>query len=64
MNWGMRAMQERAYEKRGEQYLLIKAPARFGQEPCTDVYRAGQTGQSGDKAGDHHRAGKIHRRQF
>jgi hypothetical protein len=23
---GMRAMQERAYEKRGEQYLLIKSP--------------------------------------
>ena len=23
---GMRVMQERAYEKRGEQYLLIKSP--------------------------------------
>lgn len=23
---GMRAMQERAYDKRGEQYLLIKSP--------------------------------------
>jgi hypothetical protein len=25
---GMRRMQERAYEKRGEQYLLIKSPPR------------------------------------
>ena len=24
--FGMRPMQERAYEKRGEQYLLIKSP--------------------------------------
>lgn len=24
--FGMRAMQERAFEKRGEQYLLIKSP--------------------------------------
>ena len=28
---GMRAMQERAYEKRGEQYLLIKAPPASGK---------------------------------
>lgn len=31
---GMRAMQERAYEKRGEQYLLIKSP------PASDKSRA------------------------
>ena len=36
---GMRAMQERAYEKRGEQYLLIKSP-RIRKEPCIDVYRS------------------------
>jgi hypothetical protein len=29
---GMRAMQERAYEKRGEQYLLIKSPPISGTE--------------------------------
>ncbi len=32
--YGMRPMQERAYEKRGEQYLLIKSPparARAGR---------------------------------
>ncbi len=28
---GMRAMQERAYQKRGEQYLLIKAPPASGK---------------------------------
>jgi hypothetical protein len=27
---GMRVMQERAYEKRGEQYLLIKSPPASG----------------------------------
>ncbi len=27
---GMRPMQERAYEKRGEQYLLIKSPPASG----------------------------------
>jgi superfamily II DNA or RNA helicase len=29
--FGMRAMQERAYEKRGEQYLLIKSPPASGK---------------------------------
>lgn len=28
---GMRAMQERAYERRGEQYLLIKSPPASGK---------------------------------
>lgn len=28
---GMRPMQERAYEKRGEQYLLIKSPPTLGK---------------------------------
>ena len=28
---GMRIMQERAYEKRGEQYLLIKSPPASGK---------------------------------
>src|SRR5437879_9336968 len=28
---GMRPMQERAYEKRGEQYLLIKSPPASGK---------------------------------
>ncbi len=28
--FGMRPMQERAYERRGEQYLLIKSPHRGG----------------------------------
>ncbi|GEO80422.1 DEAD/DEAH box helicase [Pararhodospirillum oryzae] len=29
--WGMRPMQERAYEKRGEPYLLIKSPPASGK---------------------------------
>ena len=28
---GMRPMQERAYDKRGEQYLLIKSPPASGK---------------------------------
>ncbi len=28
---GMRPMQERAYQKRGEQYLLIKSPPASGK---------------------------------
>lgn len=28
---GMRPMQERAYERRGEQYFLIKSPPAFGK---------------------------------
>ncbi len=38
---GMRAMQERAYAKRGEQYLLIKSPPASGKSRV-DAYRAGQ----------------------
>ena len=29
--FGMRPMQERAYQKRGEQYLLIKSPPASGK---------------------------------
>ena len=29
--FGMRPMQERAFEKRGEQYLLIKSPPASGK---------------------------------
>ena len=29
---GMRPMQERAYNKRGEQYLLIKSPPASGKD--------------------------------
>jgi len=38
--FGMRPMQERAFEKRGEQYLLIKS-RDVGQEPRVDVHRVG-----------------------
>ena len=39
---GMRVMQERAYEKRGEQYLLIKSPPASGKSRRFDVHRARQ----------------------
>ncbi len=45
---GMRPMQERVWQKRGEQYLLIKSPAGLGQEPGTDVHRAGQAAATRD----------------
>jgi len=35
----LRPMQERAYQKRGEQYLLIKSPPASGKRPCADVHR-------------------------
>lgn len=56
---GMRPMQERAYNKRGEQYLLIKSPPGLGQEPRTDVHRARQAAQSGASAGYHRGPGKV-----
>jgi hypothetical protein len=58
---GMRVMQERAYEKRGEQYLLIIA-ARVGQEPRADGHCARQAAQSGRQISDHCRARALHRR--
>ena len=61
---GMRAMQERAYEKRGEQYLLIKSPAGLVQEPRSDAHRARQTAQSGTASGHRRGAGEVHRVQL
>ena len=37
---GMRVMQERAYNKRGEQYLLIKSPPASGKSRAFNVHRA------------------------
>ena len=39
---GMRPMQERAYERRGEQYLLIKSPPASGKSRALDVHRPRQ----------------------
>ena len=37
---GMRVMQERAYAKRGEQYLLIKSPPASGKSPMSKAPQA------------------------
>jgi hypothetical protein len=36
---GMREMQEKVYQARDAQYLLLKAPPASGKEPCINVYR-------------------------
>ena len=61
---GMRPMQERAFEKRGEQYLLIKSPPASGKSRALMFIALDKLHQSGRQAGHHRRAGKIHRRQF
>jgi hypothetical protein len=41
----MRAMQERAYAKRSEQYLLLNSPPAFGQSlapPCFATLISGE----------------------
>jgi hypothetical protein len=53
---GMRPMQERAYERRGEQYLADQVAAGLGQEPRADVHCSRQIAQSGAPPGDHRRA--------
>ena len=37
---GMRPMQERAYERRGEQYLIIKSPPASGKSRALKIGRA------------------------
>ena len=55
---GMRPMQERAYEKRGEQYLLIKSPPASGKSRALMFIALDKLAQSGASAGDHRRAGE------
>ena len=61
---GMRPMQERAYEKRGEQYLLIKSPPASGKSRALMFIALDKLAQSRLEAGDHRRAGEVHRRQL
>ena len=58
---GMRAMQERAYEKRGEQYLLIKSPPASGKSRALMFIALDKLHNQGLGAGDYHRAREIHR---
>ena len=60
----MRPMQERAYEKRGEQYLLIKSPPASGKSRALMFIALDKLAQSGAQTGDHRRAGESHRREL
>ena len=55
---GMRPMQERAYEKRGEQYLLIKSPPASGKSRALMFIALDKLAQPGAQAGHHRRAGE------
>jgi hypothetical protein len=62
---GMRPMQERAYEKRGEQYLLIKSPPASGKSRALMFIALDKLhNQSGPEASRHRRAGEINRREL
>ena len=60
----MRPMQERAYEKRGEQYLLIKSPPASGKSRALMFIALDKLAQPGAAAGDHRRAGADDRREL
>ena len=57
-------MQERAYEKRGEQYLLIKSPPASGKSRALMFIALDKLHNQGLKTGDHRRAGTLDRRQL
>ena len=61
---GMRPMQERAYEKRGEQYLLIKSPPASGKSRALMFVALDKLANQGAETGDHRGAGEEHRRQL
>ena len=61
---GMRPMQERAYEKRGEQYLLIKSPPASGKSRALMFIALDKLQNQGPQAGDHRRAGESYRREL
>ena len=61
---GMRPMQEQAYEKRGEQYLLIKSPPASGKSRALMFIALDKLANQGMQAGDHRRAREEHRRQL
>ncbi len=61
---GMRPMQERAYEKRGEQYLLIKSPPASGKSRALMFIALDKLQNQGLEASHHRCAGEVHRRQF
>jgi hypothetical protein len=61
---GMRTMQERAYAKRGEQYLLIKSPPASGKSRALMFIALDKLQQPGPETDHRRRAGAVHRRQL
>ncbi len=61
---GMRPMQERAYEKRGEQYLLIKSPPASGKSRALMFIALDKLQNQGLKQAIIVVPEKIHRRQL
>ena len=57
-------MQERAYARRGEQYLLIKSPPASGKSRALMFIALDKLHNQGVQAGDHRRAGALDRRQL
>ncbi len=62
--FGMRAMQERAYEKRGEQYLLIKSPPASGKSRALMFVALDKLHNQGLKQAIIVVPEKIHRREL
>ena len=60
---GMRPMQERAYERRGEQCVLIKSPPASGKSRAL-MSSPPTSSKPGLPPGDHRRPGEIDRREL
>ena len=60
----MRPMQERVWQKRGEQYLLIKSPPASGKSRALMFIALDKLAEPEAQAGHHRRAGESHRRQL
>ena len=61
---GMRPMQERVWQRRGEQYLLIKSPPASGKSRALMFVALDKLYPPRIETSHHHRAGKDHRCQF
>ena len=52
------------YERRGEQYLLIKSPPASGKSRALMFIALDKLAKPGHQAGHHRRAGEVHRREL
>ena len=57
----MRPMQERAWEKRGEQYLLVKSPPASGKSRALMFIALDKLANQGLESGDHRSSREDHR---